>query len=338
MDLHEKASVYNVESLNKSNLPMFLKSMSGEYLWISSALQSMFKSSIDSSSIIGKTDADCSWSIYIEMINYSDRLSQKHFQYNPCYEFHLLKDGFNSLKFSLLIDETQWGILCLVCNGRKECCASLINDVLRSQSHDLRMPINSAIGHLQLCGYLLEKGDIPQAKKMIKKSMSSVIAIMSTSENFRMSSVNSTQKFALFPVMQYEVDMSQALTQLNQNIQIVYNISSDVPTEFHINLYKFQQILRNLLSNAIKNTREGLVKINVNTHGENLLIHISDTGCGMSKEYQEYVKMISQVSGKNIKPNRGLDIIFKNIKDIGGSIQYDFSVEQGTLVKFQIPI
>ena len=336
MDLNENTSI-DVEGLNKSNLPMFLKSMNGEYLWISAALQSIFEDSIDSSSIIGKTDADCSWSIYTDLINYSDNLSHKHFQYNPCYEFDLFKAGFHSLKFSLLIDEAQWGILCLVCNGKKECCDTLINDVLRSQSHDLRLPTNSAIGHLRLCSYMLEKGDVSQAKKMIKKAMSSVIAIMSTSENFRMSSVHSTQKFAIFPVIQYEVDMSQALTQLNQNIQIVYNISSDVPTEFHINLYKFQQILRNLLSNAIKNTREGLVKINLNMDGENLVVHIADTGCGMPSEYQEYVKKISRVAGEHIKPNRGLDIIFKNIKDIDGSIQYDFS-EEGTLVKFQIPI
>jgi signal transduction histidine kinase len=50
---------------------------------------------------------------------------------------------------------------------------------------------------------------------------------------------------------------------------------------------RFSQVIQNLIDNAIKYTKEGWIKVKVDKEDSEVLISVSDSGIGMSKELQQ---------------------------------------------------
>jgi signal transduction histidine kinase len=102
-------------------------------------------------------------------------------------------------------------------------------------------------------------------------------------------------------------------------------------------------ILNNLVSNAIKYTEQGEVKITVAREDDLLLVEVTDTGVGMSSDFQNkmFVPFEQESKGNDRLfegTGLGLSITRNLVQLMGGKIQVWSSKNSGTRVLVEIPL
>ncbi|MCG8326633.1 MAG: ATP-binding protein [Chitinophagales bacterium] len=107
---------------------------------------------------------------------------------------------------------------------------------------------------------------------------------------------------------------------------------------------KIRQIISNLLSNAIKFTPEyGEIRVNTKKISDRFLIEIKDTGQGIpAEEIPRIFDRFHQINTSNTITYKGTGIglsIVKLLMDlIGGEIEVESKIDQGTIFKLYLPI
>jgi signal transduction histidine kinase len=106
--------------------------------------------------------------------------------------------------------------------------------------------------------------------------------------------------------------------------------------------YAIQQILSNLLDNAIKNTRDGRVEVGITGQaGEGIEIRISDTGNGISGEFQKEMFKPFRRDNKNGPGDHGLGLGLTLTREFCKLINADITLKsqtgKGTEVRLSIP-
>ncbi len=83
-------------------------------------------------------------------------------------------------------------------------------------------------------------------------------------------------------------EIFENLRKLAEEKGLEYNFESQV-SECYVNIDKlrFSQVIQNLIDNAIKYTPKGFVNVSVFKEDNFLVIKVSDSGIGMSKELQK---------------------------------------------------
>jgi signal transduction histidine kinase len=73
---------------------------------------------------------------------------------------------------------------------------------------------------------------------------------------------------------------------VSKKIDLVTTISDTVPEILYLDFGRLEQVLINLLSNAVKFTSNGKIETNINfdQFSHKLIVKVSDTGFGISKE------------------------------------------------------
>jgi CheY-like chemotaxis protein len=130
-------------------------------------------------------------------------------------------------------------------------------------------------------------------------------------------------------------------------LDLLYQISHDVPTQIIGDRLRLKQILMNLVGNAIKFTPKGEVFVKLELEkflkDETVLIRftVKDTGIGISeKNIDKLFKAFSQVDTSTTRKyggtGLGLVICKKLVEIMGGDIQVSSELEQGTTFSFTI--
>ncbi len=103
---------------------------------------------------------------------------------------------------------------------------------------------------------------------------------------------------------------------------------------------KLHQAMLNILANAVQAIdNKGTITITTKINGEKLFISIEDTGYGISNENLSKILdpfFTTKNPGKGT--GLGLSITYNNIKEHGGTIEFDSIQGKGTIVKISLPI
>lgn len=166
--------------------------------------------------------------------------------------------------------------------------------LLQNVSHDLRSPITSALGYIEviLDGIVSD----PQQQHMyLNRSKERLVSLNHLIQDlFELSKLESGRTKLelkrwsvqrLFDVFdeKYRADIEQA--------NIVYESSFSVEQESHvmIDLERIEQVLNNLISNAIKYTPGGKIQFSIEIEGENVVFAVEDNGMGIPEKDLPYI-------------------------------------------------
>ena len=165
---------------------------------------------------------------------------------------------------------------------------------LSNVSHELRTPLNGISGTL----HLLKNSEGDQQSEYINR-MESCVSQLSDIVNdvLDMAKIESgsievhEERFDLAELSHKTALLFDATAQAKQ-VELSVDISK-LKNRFYVgDAKKIQQIMTNLLSNAVKFTEKGSITLTLSedtTSDSGVCIRVSDTGCGMSLEFQKRI-------------------------------------------------
>ena len=220
-------------------------------------------------------------------------------------------------------------------------------DLIANVSHDLRTPITTLQGYLEtmLLKYqqLSDEDKTQYLKTSIKHSQHLSRLV---SELFELAKLDScetiinAEPFALAELIQ-DIIQKYSLSAEKRGIHLKYQYNYQ-PGLVYGDIAMMQRALENLLQNAMRHTpKGGTVVLAVKTTKKNVIVHVSDNGCGIpTTELSQIFNRFYQVDKSRTQANSsGLGLaITKRILELHGSdINVASRLNHGTTFSFQIP-
>jgi signal transduction histidine kinase len=211
-----------------------------------------------------------------------------------------------------------------------------------STSHDLRAPLNSMLGLIELATD--ETVDLPTLeylrllKSSAKKLDGFICDILDYSRNSRMEVSKELIDFK--QLVDETIQNLKFMGDINQQVDFTIDITGNVPV--YADKTRLITILNNLISNAIRYQNlqipNPFVDITIETFDVKTKITISDNGIGIPKEYQPKIfDMFYRVSHQSIGSGLGLYIVKEAVLKIGGTIEVKSNPGEGTTFFISIP-
>nr|MDA3905733.1 PAS domain S-box protein [Bacteroidales bacterium] len=214
-------------------------------------------------------------------------------------------------------------------------------------AHDLKSPFNSILGFSDLLIEQINNNDhdgIAKFAEIIQQSsnraMDLLLNLMEWSQSQTERMEFNLEHFELVELIKdAELLLTGALEQ--KSISLSKNVPSNAPV--FADKKMISTVLRNLISNAIKFTHTGgKITISVEEKQHELLVSVSDTGVGISKEDSEKLFKIDETystPGTNKEKGTGLGLILckEFVEKHGGKIWVESEVGKGSTFYFTIP-
>jgi signal transduction histidine kinase len=212
-------------------------------------------------------------------------------------------------------------------------------------SHEFRTPLSTVLSSASLLSKYTTSQDQDNRNRHIDKIKLSVKHLNDLLEDFlslgkldegKVASL--FHEFDLHELLQDTIDEMKGLAKKDQ--QIIYTYSGNEVVQTDKKLIK--NILINLASNAIKFSGESAsIYINCKVADNMVQVSVRDEGIGISEEDQEHL-FTSFFRGKNALniqgTGLGLHIVKRYTDLLGGNIQVESILNQGTLITATIPI
>jgi len=216
---------------------------------------------------------------------------------------------------------------------------------LATMSHEIRTPMNAIIGFSEI---ELLREDIPEEiKRTFRKIHSSGFMLLGIINDILDLSKIETGKFEIIPINYDTASLINDTVQLNlmriggKPIEFSLKVAKNLPAKLFGDELRIKQVLNNLISNAIKYTKEGKVQVSFSLEQRDkenidLVIIVSDTGQGMTKEQVEH--LFDEYSRFNMELNRtiegtglGMSITKRLVEMMNGKIIVESEPDKGSV-------
>jgi signal transduction histidine kinase len=223
----------------------------------------------------------------------------------------------------------------------------LRENFLRTVSHELRSPLTSILGFMEL----LIRGTAgklsPPQKKYLKIALKSannlknlINDLLDLSHIKAGSLTLAHTKVNIKKLLDNLIKSLSPLTKI-KNLVLSTNFQNET-LSIHTDSEKLRRILLNLVSNAIKFTEKGSILISCQEKETHLEFSIQDTGIGLPENAQEiifekFTQLDSSPERKYEGIGLGLSIVKELVEILKGQIWVKSAYKQGTTFTFTIP-
>ena len=218
---------------------------------------------------------------------------------------------------------------------------------LNNMSHDIRTPMNAILGYAQIMKDELNRKEMPEVSEHLEK--------LQQSGNLLLSIINNVLDMARIESGRMELDENYCRIEdvwkslfavfdenaMKKNIALHYAMNVE---HEHVltDVTKVKEILVNILSNAIKYTPAGgsvMVDVDELSCDESgymiVRISVSDTGIGMSQDYQTkifeaFTREQNTTKSKIAGTGLGMSIVKKYVDLLGGTINVESELGKGS--------
>ncbi len=215
-------------------------------------------------------------------------------------------------------------------------------------NHAIRTPMNAIIGYAEILAESSLSGQQLRFVNAIRKNGASLVSIIN--DVMELSKLETGNVKVLKSAANLRVVVEQAVDLFAEQarakkLNISCNVSPHLPEMYVMDADHCRQVLTNLIGNSVKFTDKGSVSLTV-TGGENeagmheLIFQVEDTGCGISAEEQaELLKLFSEKEQISIHDGTklGLTLCARLARMMGGSLQLESRLGQGSTVLFHMP-
>jgi len=223
---------------------------------------------------------------------------------------------------------------------------------IANMSHELRSPLNAILGFSQIMlrtpnlplEHLENAGIIYRSGEYLLTLINNILDLSKIEAG--KTTLNPTH-FNLYQLLDDLEDMLH-FRATNAGLNLIFERDSSVPQYVYTDQIKLRQVLINLLSNGIKFTPEGGVTLTVlqrefqDSDRTILEFQVRDTGVGISaEELPKLFQVFTQAqAGKESQEGTGLGLAIsqKFVQLMGGEIQVESQLNQGTTFRFQIQV
>jgi signal transduction histidine kinase len=214
-----------------------------------------------------------------------------------------------------------------------------LNRFVYSTSHDLRSPLASVLGVLNLAkmeGSVQDpNGYMAMIESCVKKMDFFILKVIEYYKSIRVEEAFEAVDFK--SLLQDSIDLCRM-----QNPAIEFEVHVNQPVIYRVDAFRMSVILNNLISNAVKYQKpeepNPVVRLVVDVNENEANILIEDNGVGIIDDhlnsiFQMFFRSNFSVTGLGI----GLYIVKEALTRIGGEIAVDSTYGLGTRFKLRVP-
>ena len=217
--------------------------------------------------------------------------------------------------------------------------------LLLSVSHDVKAPLSSILGYLELMQIDSEQIDEKRKISSMKNSAEHILSLLTNLLNFsRLDQGKETVILSKFNVETLCDELVEMFTPLaeSKHLSLIYHKNFNEKNLVRSDALKIKQILSNLLSNAIKYTIKGNVTFEVKGNNNEVIFNIIDQGIGIPQDkLEEIFKPFSRIDNNEslIEGNGfGLFVVKGLIDLLNGTIEVKSEHEKGSQFMVKIPV
>ncbi len=210
-----------------------------------------------------------------------------------------------------------------------------------SASHDLKAPLASILGLINISKIEKDEKSREQYFKMMETSISRldqfIKDIIDYSRNARIEI--KADKINIKDVINScfdDLKFAMVEDKISANIQI------SSTTDFYSDNTRIRMVIRNLISNALKygspKERNNTLDIIADVNKERLMLSVKDYGPGIEKRYHDKLfDMFFRANENSLGTGLGLYIVKETVQRLGGKIKLESEVNKGANFIIEIP-
>jgi len=217
---------------------------------------------------------------------------------------------------------------------------------LNAISHDIRTPLNGLMLQANLAELSVHNKDEVTFRETIAEMKSAAHTVSKLLDSFleygQLTSAGSdaaTSAFELSPMVDGVV---KKFSRRATSGGLALNVRVHQGLRVRLDSSKLERILSNLLDNALKFTPSGSVRVEAESDGSGLEIHVIDTGIGIEphqreKLFDEFYQVDNAARDKSKGFGLGLAIARRLARKMGGDITVESAVGSGSRFTLAIP-
>lgn len=231
---------------------------------------------------------------------------------------------------------------------RAENSARMRQTFIQNMTHEIRTPLNSIVGFSQVLCTLMEgkpeeaelkeyTGIIDQNNELLLRLVGDVLMLSELDSEDTLFERQETNIRLLFETL---IDTFQWKVKPG----VILRVEPEKERESSLTLtneHHLRNLLTNLLNNAVKFTDSGSITLSyeVDKKGQQLLLAVTDTGCGIAAEKQPYV-FERFMKGNDYVPGTGLGLPICGAiaMRLGGKISLDGKYREGCRFVVALPL
>ena len=217
--------------------------------------------------------------------------------------------------------------------------------LLLSVSHDIKAPLSSIIGYIELMEMEKRNETDIQRLNSMKVSSQHILSLLSNLLDF--SSLEQGKQFIKrhdFNAAELCDSLAEMFRPIAENKQLKFFYHKNISDDLYVNsdALKIRQVVSNIISNALKYTIEGEVHFGVYLVNNKLVFSVIDQGIGIpSEKIDEMFKPFSKADnnpGLAEGNGFGLFVVKGMLEILGGKIQVMSELEKGSHFEISIPV
>jgi PAS domain S-box-containing protein len=209
-----------------------------------------------------------------------------------------------------------------------------------SASHDLRAPLMSVKGLLNMIKIDKDKAKLDMYLNLIENSINKldnfITDIIHYSRNSRMDIMPSKIDFTA--LVKESIESLKYMDDA-EKVKSIVSIEDSVP--FYSDHSRLLIIFNNIISNAVRyhdKWKESFLKIEIAVSDDKAAIHFADNGVGIAEEFLDKIfKMFFRASYESKGSGLGLYIVKSTIEKLNGKVAVKSKLGEGTQFFIEIP-